>query len=42
MAKLQRTLLMKEKSQLHQRPERIVAEIRKDFKILRAGPNDGN
>lgn len=30
------------KSQLHQRPERIVAEIRKDFKILRAGPNDGN
>lgn len=33
---------MREKSQLHQRPERTVAEIRKGFKILRAGPNDGN
>lgn len=32
VTKLQRTLLMIEKSQLHQRPERIAAGIRKGFK----------
>lgn len=42
VTQLQATLLMREKSQLHQRSERIVAGIKKLFKILRAGPIDGN
>lgn len=42
VTQLQVTLVMREKSQLHQRYERIVAGIKKGLNFLRAGPIDGN